>query len=189
MEGFNFWHFVWYVIKVCSIFQNKGKFGSQIKKVVLVNSYLEMSSQMKEMTEQSIEVLKNCPEDNLQLPYNFNNIMLNQKELPQFRLQLKMDYNPITLEGRLAILRGTLNLQKVFWVPIAWKILLGIWISPSMFIIRKIAKLPIMLFRRNFKKIKGIKEKVTFLISVNSNKPLKIYYLQDDWKELDLNLG
>jgi hypothetical protein len=82
--------------------------------VVLVNSYLEMSSQMKEMTEQSIEVLKNCPEDNLQLPYNFNNIMLNQKELPQFRLQLKMDYNPITLEGRLAILRGTLNLQKVF---------------------------------------------------------------------------
>jgi hypothetical protein len=58
-----------------------------------------------------------------------------------------------------------------------------------MFIIRKIAKLPIMLFRRNFKKIKGIKEKVTFLISVNSNKPLKIYYLQDDWKELDLNLG
>lgn len=91
---------------MCSIFQNKGKFGCQIKKVVLVNSYLETSQQMKEMTEQSIEVLKNCPEDNLQLPYNFNNIMLNQKELTQLRLALKMDYNPITLEGRLAILRG-----------------------------------------------------------------------------------
>jgi hypothetical protein len=45
--------------------------------VVLVNSYLEISNSMREMTEQSMEVLKNCPEENLQLPYNFENIMLN----------------------------------------------------------------------------------------------------------------
>lgn len=77
--------------------QNKGKLGQQIKKVVLVNSYLEISGQMRETTEESLEVLKSCPEENLQLPYNFNNIMLNHKELSQFRLQLKMDYNPITL--------------------------------------------------------------------------------------------
>lgn len=56
---------------------NKGKFVNAIKKVVLVNSFLEINQYMRETIEQSLHVLRNCPQENLQLPYNFYSIIQN----------------------------------------------------------------------------------------------------------------
>lgn len=69
---------------------------------------MNIDSTLLDLLNKSEEVFLSCPEGIPELPYNYFSVMVNSEDLSKENLKLKMDMNPIKINGRLCLIKGNI---------------------------------------------------------------------------------
>jgi hypothetical protein len=74
--------------------------------MMLINSFSHLDSNLVDLLKKSEEVFLTCPENIPELPFNYFSVMVNSDDLSKENLKLKMELNPIKINGRLSLING-----------------------------------------------------------------------------------
>ena len=94
---------------IANIMHNTQDIIQNIKGVLVINSFTRVEPKMTELLDQLYGVLSECPRDMPDLPYNYSSILYGGGKLSQKELDAKVRSNPISVAGRLSMIRGVQN--------------------------------------------------------------------------------
>ena len=77
-----------------------------IKGLLAINSFTSINAKMVEMLDQLGKVLMECPPEMTDLPYNYQSILYGGAPLKLADAVSKVASNPISIDGRLTVIRG-----------------------------------------------------------------------------------
>lgn len=77
-----------------------------IKSLMIVNGFTRVDEMINGMLEEMEKTLSTCPAEMIDLPYNYYSILCGGSSYDRTEINKKVKSNPISIPGRLAIIRG-----------------------------------------------------------------------------------
>ena len=91
---------------LATMLSNTGDMVPSLKSLLIINGFTRIDSTMTGLLEEMYRVIQTCPEEMADLPYNYFSILCGGATFDHNEIEEKIKSNPISVSGRLSIIRG-----------------------------------------------------------------------------------